>query len=188
MTLVIDNYDSFTYNLVQMIEALGEPTRVVRNDAYDASELLGWAPDRVVISPGPGRPEQAGVSVELIRRLPADVPLLGVCLGHQAVGVAFGGVVGPAPRIMHGKADRIEHDGAGILRGVPNPFLGGRYHSLAVLDVTGTPLRVTAVATDGTVMAIRHTERPIWGIQFHPESILTPEGRRIVANFLEGAA
>jgi anthranilate synthase/aminodeoxychorismate synthase-like glutamine amidotransferase len=188
MTLVIDNYDSFTYNLVQMLEALGEPTHVVRNDAHPVDELLAWTPGRVVISPGPGRPEQAGVSVELVRRLGPEVPVLGVCLGHQAIAVAFGGVVGPAPRLMHGKADRIEHDGTGILRGVPNPFVGGRYHSLAVLDVAGTPLRVTAVASDGTVMAIRHGSRPVFGIQFHPESILTPDGRQILANFLEGAA
>jgi anthranilate synthase component 2 len=185
VTLVIDNYDSFTYNLVQMVEALGEKTVVVRNDAWTVDECLAARPDRVIISPGPGRPESAGISVALIQALPATVPVLGVCLGHQAIALAFGGTVGPAVRLMHGKADRIQHNGEGILAGLSNPFTGGRYHSLAVTDVGPGLLRVTAWASDGTVMAVQHVTRPVYGIQFHPESILTPEGPRLMANFLE---
>jgi anthranilate synthase component 2 len=184
MTLVIDNYDSFTYNLVQLLESLGERTVVVRNDAWSVEQCLERRPDRVVISPGPGRPEEAGISVALIEALPPGVPLLGVCLGHQAIAVAFGGQVGAAVRLMHGKADWVRHDGAGILAGLPNPFPAGRYHSLAVTDVGGTPLQVTATADDGTVMAVQHESRPIYGIQFHPESILTPDGPRLIENFL----
>jgi anthranilate synthase component 2 len=184
MTLVIDNYDSFTYNLVQLLESLGERTVVVRNDAWSVEQCLERRPDRVVISPGPGRPEEAGISVALIEALPPGVPLLGVCLGHQAIAVAFGGQVGAAVRLMHGKADWVRHAGAGILAGLPNPFPAGRYHSLAVTDVGGTPLQVTATADDGTVMAVQHESRPIYGIQFHPESILTPDGPRLIENFL----
>jgi len=184
MTVVIDNYDSFTYNLVQLLESLGEPCRVVRNDAETVEAALGRHPDRVVISPGPGRPEQAGLSLAVIRAAPVSLPILGVCLGHQAIAVAFGGRVGPAVRLVHGKADQIHHAGQGVLAGLPTPFAGGRYHSLAVLGVAGTPLEVTATAEDGTVMAIQHRSRPIFGIQFHPESILTPDGPRVLENFL----
>ncbi|MGC8487261.1 MAG: anthranilate synthase component II, partial [Clostridia bacterium] len=183
LILVIDNYDSFTYNLVQMLEAMGETCLVIRNDARPVAELLALQPDRVVISPGPGRPESAGVSVELVASAPEELPVLGVCLGHQAIGVAFGASVEPAVRLMHGKADDIRHDGGGLLDGVPSPFRGGRYHSLAVSDVRGTPLRVEAVADDGTIMAVRHAARPVFGIQFHPESVLTPVGDRILQNF-----
>jgi anthranilate synthase component 2 len=184
MTLVIDNYDSFTYNLVQLLESLGERTLVVRNDAWTVEACLDRRPDRVVISPGPGRPEQAGISIDLVRALPRFTPVLGVCLGHQAIAVAFGGEVGPAVRLMHGKADMIHHGGHGILAGLPNPFPAGRYHSLAVTRVEETPLAVTATAGDGTVMAVQHQERPVFGIQFHPESILTPNGRQLMENFL----
>lgn len=184
MTLVIDNYDSFTYNLVQLLGILGEPNVVMRNDAMSAEDIAGLDFDHVVISPGPGRPENAGVSVDLIRVLPPTIAVLGVCLGHQAIAVAFGGTVGPAVRLMHGKADLIHHEGQGVLGGLPNPFQAGRYHSLAVTSVAGTPLTVTAFSDDGTVMAIEHAKRPVYGIQFHPESILTPDGRQLLENFL----
>lgn len=183
MILVIDNYDSFTYNLVQLLEAMGETCEVVRNDACSVPELLALSPDHIVISPGPGRPETAGVSVDLVRQAPADVPILGVCLGHQAIGLAFGATVDRAVRLMHGKADDIRHDGCGLLAGVDSPFRGGRYHSLAVTRLEGTPLKVQATADDGTIMAVCHTARPVFGIQFHPESVLTPEGERILDNF-----
>ncbi len=183
MILVIDNYDSFTYNLVQMLEAMGESCLVVRNDAASASELLALEPDRIVVSPGPGRPESAGVSMALVQIAPPTLPILGVCLGHQAIGAAYGARVGRAVRLMHGKADDIRHDGTDILAGMPDPFRGGRYHSLAVTDLEGTSLRVQARAGDGTIMALRHRSRPVFGIQFHPESVLTPEGGRVLDNF-----
>jgi anthranilate synthase component 2 len=184
VTLVIDNYDSFTFNLVQMLEAAGAGCRVVRNDALSVQELIALRPDRVVVSPGPGRPEDAGVTVDLFRALAPSVPTLGVCLGHQALAVALGGSVGPAVRLMHGKADWVHHDGSRLFTGLSSPFEAGRYHSLAVVDVSGTPWRVTAHADDGTVMAMEHPDRPWFGVQFHPESILTPDGARVLENFL----
>ena len=185
VTLVIDNYDSFTYNLVQLLEMLGERTVVVRNDQWTVAQCIAQEPHRVVISPGPGRPEDAGVSVELVRALPPSVPVLGVCLGHQAIAIAAGGQVGPAVRLMHGKADLVRHEGEGLLADLPDPFPAGRYHSLAVTDVEGTLLKVTAHTDDGTVMAIQHAERPVFGIQFHPESILTPDGPTLMRAFLK---
>lgn len=185
MILVIDNYDSFTYNLVQMLGMMGETLRVVRNDAASVEECLALNPERIVISPGPGRPEDAGISVELVRRAGARIPILGVCLGHQAIAVAYGGKVMAACRLMHGKSDRIHHSGRGIFTGMADGFEGGRYHSLAV-DLTGAPdLSIEATSDDGTVMAIAHRRFAVWGIQFHPESILTPEGPRVLKNFLQ---
>lgn len=184
MTLVIDNYDSFTYNLVQLLGALGERSVVVRNDAMTVSQLLDLEKDRVLVSPGPGRPEDAGVTLDLLSALPDTIPVLGVCLGHQAIAVAFGAQVGPAVRLMHGKADEVIHEGRGILAGLPPRFLAGRYHSLSVTDLRKSPLQVIAEASDGTVMAICHQSRPVYGIQFHPESILTPDGKTLMANFL----
>ncbi|MCY0884970.1 MAG: aminodeoxychorismate/anthranilate synthase component II [Firmicutes bacterium] len=188
MTLVIDNYDSFTYNLVQMLgERTGE-VRVVRNDAYTLEELLAWNPACAVLSPGPGTPEAAGMTVAFVRAAAARrLPVLGVCLGHQAIAVAFGGRIVPAPRLMHGKQDRIRHRGEGLLAGLDDGFPAGRYHSLAV-DVAGVPeLIVDGWSDDGTVMSLRHRELPIYGIQFHPESVLTPDGGAIIDRFLAQA-
>ncbi|MEO8475465.1 MAG: aminodeoxychorismate/anthranilate synthase component II [Actinomycetota bacterium] len=185
MILVVDHYDSFTYNLVQLIEKLGYPTEVIKSDAEPAEALVARAPEAVLLSPGPGRPEDAGCFTELLRILPDETPLLGVCLGHQAIGVACGGTVdrtGP----VHGKASRVFHEGRGILEGVSNPFDAGRYHSLVVLrDDLPAELELTAWTEDGLVMAAQHRELPRFGVQFHPESILTPEGPTIVANFLK---
>jgi anthranilate synthase component 2 len=181
--LVLDNYDSFTWNLVQVLQTLDPDVRVVRNDAAPADELLALRPDRIVISPGPGRPEDAGVSCELIAKSGA-VPLLGVCLGHQAIGHVFGGRVRRADVLMHGKTSEVMHEGAGIFAGLENPFTATRYHSLVVerASVPGE-LRVTA-ETDGLVMGLAHRTRPIAGVQFHPESILTTEGPKLLANFV----
>ena len=187
MVLVIDNYDSFTYNLVQYLGELGARLVVRRNDELAVDDVLALAPQRIVISPGPGRPENAGVSVGLIQRFASELPILGVCLGHQAIGLAFGGTVVRAPTLVHGKRSLIEHDGRGIFRGVAAPFGAARYHSLAVSD-QGWPaeLEIAArAAEDGTVMGLRHRRWPVHGVQFHPESVLTGEGRRILRNFLE---
>jgi anthranilate synthase/aminodeoxychorismate synthase-like glutamine amidotransferase len=185
MILVIDNYDSFTYNLVQYLGELGARLRVVRNDALDVDGVAGLAPERIVISPGPGNPEQAGVSLEVIRRLGPTTPILGVCLGHQAIGQAFGATVARARTQMHGKTSDIRHDGRGVFAGLSNPFVATRYHSLVVLaDTVPADLEVTARAEDGEVMGLRHLRHPIEGVQFHPESILTVEGKRLLANFL----
>jgi anthranilate synthase component 2 len=186
MVLVIDNYDSFTYNLVQYLGELGAPVLVRRNDRTTPDEIAAFAPDRILISPGPGRPEDAGITLEVIRRFGVRLPILGVCLGHQAIGMAFGGRVVRAPRPMHGKTSRIEHDATGVLRGVANPFSACRYHSLVVSD-EGWPADLEATARsadDGAVMALRHREWPIHGVQFHPESMLTESGRQILRNFL----
>jgi anthranilate synthase/aminodeoxychorismate synthase-like glutamine amidotransferase len=183
--LMIDNYDSFTYNLVHLFEELGAEVIVRRNDAIDADEAEELAPTHVVVSPGPGRPEDAGASVAIVKRLAADVPILGVCLGHQAIVEAFGGEVGAAQELVHGKATTIDHDGTGIFRDLPQDFLAGRYHSLAATRLP-VSLEVTARAPDGEVMAVRHTELPVDGVQFHPESVLTPEGPRLARNFLDG--
>lgn len=185
MILVVDNYDSFTFNLVQVLQTLHPQVRVVRNDAMTAEEALALAPARIVISPGPGRPEDAGISEELIRRN-EDVPLLGVCLGHQAIGHVFGASIVRAPVLMHGKTSEIRHDGEGIYSGLGNPFVATRYHSLVVERSTVPAcLAITAETSDGVVMGLRHRERPVVGVQFHPESILTLEGERLLANFVE---
>ena len=185
MILVIDNYDSFTYNLVQYLGELGATLQVVRNDALDVDAVARLAPERIVISPGPGNPDQAGVSLEVIRRLGATTPILGVCLGHQAIGQAFGATVARARTQMHGKTSDIRHDGRGVFAGLPNPFVATRYHSLVVLpDTVPADLEVTARAEDGEVMGLRHRRYPVEGVQFHPESILTVEGKRLLANFL----
>jgi anthranilate synthase/aminodeoxychorismate synthase-like glutamine amidotransferase len=185
MILVIDNYDSFTYNLVQYLGELGATLHVARNDALDADGVARLAPERIVISPGPGNPDQAGVSLEVIRRLGPTTPILGVCLGHQAIGQAFGATVARARTQMHGKTSDIRHDGRGVFAGLSNPFVATRYHSLVVLpDTVPADLEVTARAEDGEVMGLRHRRYPIEGVQFHPESILTVEGKRLLANFL----
>jgi anthranilate synthase component 2 len=184
MILVVDHYDSFVYNLVQLVESLGRRTEVVRSDAEPAEALVERRPEAVILSPGPGRPEEAGCFVELLRLLPPETPVLGVCLGHQALGVACGGRVERA-RPVHGKASLVHHDGEGIFEGVRNPFEAGRYHSLVVAREDLPPeLVLTAWTEDGLVMGTRHRELPRFGVQFHPESILTPEGPRIVENFL----
>ncbi len=186
MILVVDNYDSFTYNLVQLLSRLDPDVVVVRNDAESADALLARRPGRIVVSPGPGRPEDAGVSCELIARA-GDVPLLGVCLGHQAIGHVFGGRVVRAAVLMHGKTSEISHGGTGLYAGLPDPFTAPRYHSL-VVDRASVPaeLEVTATTADGTVMGLSHRKRPVFGVQFHPESILTPAGERLLANFVAG--
>ncbi len=187
MILVIDNYDSFTYNLVQYLGELGAQLLVRRNDELAVEDIAELAPERIVISPGPGRPEQAGISVEVIRRFASEIPILGVCLGHQAIGVAFGGTVVRAPVLVHGKRSVVEHDGQGVFRGIAAPFGAARYHSLAVADQPWpAELEISARATDdGTIMGLRHRQWPVHGVQFHPESVLTAEGRRILRNFLE---
>jgi len=183
--LVIDNYDSFTYNLVQLVAASGTEVEVVRNDAADVPSLLARRPDGILLSPGPGRPEEAGVCLALLAARP-KVPLFGVCLGHQALGVAFGAEVGRAPAPRHGKTSWVRHDGGGLFAGLPNPFEATRYHSLDV-KADSLPDEIVAVAwseDDGVVMGMRHRELPYWGVQFHPESVLTVAGPRLVANFL----
>ena len=183
MLLMIDNYDSFTYNLVHLFEELGAEVRVFRNDAITVEEAEALAPTQLVISPGPGRPADAGISVELIRRLGPRVPTLGVCLGHQAIVEAFGGEIGQARALLHGKSSPIEHDGKGVFRGLPAPLEAGRYHSLAALQIPDE-LEVTARTADGEVMGVRHRALPIEGVQFHPESVLTPLGPDLGRNFL----
>ena len=188
MILMVDNYDSFTYNLVQYLwELVGErEVKVVRNDALSVGEILALKPEVIVISPGPGRPETAGVCVELLQKA-AGVPILGVCLGHQALGVAYGARVVRAPQPVHGKTSAIYHQGTGIFRGLANPFVATRYHSLVVdRELLPPQLEVTAWTEDGLIMGLRHRERPHLGVQFHPESYLTQEGKVMLRNFLEG--
>ncbi|MBI2015670.1 MAG: aminodeoxychorismate/anthranilate synthase component II [Candidatus Rokubacteria bacterium] len=186
MILVIDNYDSFTYNLVQYLGELGADPTVVRNDEVDVNAVVAMKPERIVISPGPGTPDQAGVSIDVIRRLGSTTPLLGVCLGHQAIGRAFGATVGRAGKQMHGKTSAISHDGRGVFRGLSNPFVATRYHSLVIYrDTVTDELEITASAEDGEIMGVRHRRHPIEGVQFHPESILTVEGKQLLRNFLE---
>jgi anthranilate synthase/aminodeoxychorismate synthase-like glutamine amidotransferase len=184
--LVIDNYDSFTWNLVQYLGELGGDPEVIRNDETTLEGVRALNPERIVISPGPGTPDQAGISIDVIRRLGPTTPLLGVCLGHQAIGRAFGAAVGRAARQMHGKTSPITHTGRGVFRGLSNPFCATRYHSLVIYpDTVPDDLEVTARADDGEIMGIRHRRYPVEGVQFHPESILTTEGKRLLRNFLE---
>jgi len=185
MILLIDNYDSFTFNLAQYLGELGAPPLVKRNDELTLDEIAALAPTRIIISPGPGRPEGAGISVEVIRRFGQHTPLLGVCLGHQAIGVAFGGQVVRATELMHGKVSPVSHDGKGIFRGISQPFTAGRYHSLAVAAPLPADLEPSARTEDGTVMGLRHRRWPVHGVQFHPESVLTSEGHQMLRNFLE---
>ena len=183
MILLVDNYDSFTFNLYQYLGELGAEVKVVRNDAMSVDEALALEPERIVVSPGPGTPDEAGISVELIRR--ATVPVLGVCLGHQSLGQAFGGAIVRAPKLMHGKTSEIRHDGRGLFAGLPDPFTATRYHSLVVApESVPDCLEVTAWADGGVIMGLRHRERPLEGVQFHPESILTGSGKDLLRNFL----
>jgi len=181
--LMIDNYDSFTYNLVHLFEELGAEVVTVRNDAITVDEAAALAPDRLVVSPGPGRPADAGVSIEVIRRLGETTPTLGVCLGHQAIVEAYGGTVGQARALLHGKASVVTHDGRGVYEDLPDELEVGRYHSLAATEVPDE-LTVTAQTADGEVMGVRHARLPIEGVQFHPESVLTPLGPELARNFL----
>jgi len=187
MVLMIDNYDSFTYNLVQYLGELGEQVRVVRNDEVSVDEVEALAPARVVISPGPCTPSEAGISLGVIDRLAGRVPILGVCLGHQAIGQAFGGKVVRARQVMHGKVSHIRHDGRGVFAGVPNDFIATRYHSL-VVERASLPdcLLVTAESEDGEIMGLRHRSLPVEGVQFHPEALLTEHGHKMLENFLKG--
>lgn len=185
MVLLLDNYDSFTFNLAQYLGELGAPPVVRRNDEITLDEVGEMKPGHIVISPGPGRPEDAGISVELIRRFGPTTPVLGVCLGHQGIGVAFGGQVVRAAQLMHGKTSSIQHDGRGIFRGLQQPFVAGRYHSLVVAEPLPESLEMAAKTEDGTVMGVRHRSFPVHGVQFHPESVLTGEGRQLLRNFLE---
>ena len=187
MVLVVDNYDSFTYNLVQYLGELGADLIVMRNDEIALDDVEAQRPNRIVISPGPGRPEDAGISVDVVRRFGSSIPILGVCLGHQAVGAAFGARIVSAQELVHGKSSEIQHDGKAVFAGIANPFRAGRYHSL-VVSADGLPddLEVSARTVDGTtIMGIRHRTWPVHGVQFHPESVLTDVGKHLLRNFLE---
>ena len=189
MILMLDNYDSFTWNLVQYLGELGAAVQVVRNDATTVDAIASLAPEGIVISPGPCTPNEAGITLELIRRLAGRVPLLGVCLGHQAIGQAFGGRVVRAQRVMHGKVSRVHHDGRGVFAGVPNDFIATRYHSLAIERSTlPGELVVTAESDDGEIMGVRHRRLAVEGVQFHPEALLTEHGHALLRNFLQSAA
>ncbi len=184
MIAVIDNYDSFTYNLVQYLGELGAEVRVFRNDVVTVDELERLSPSHIVISPGPGRPEEAGISGDVIRRFYTDVPILGVCLGHQCIAHVFGGRVERAPRLMHGKTSMIHHTGRGILANLPSPFIATRYHSLIVTEPLPAALELTAFTDEEEVMGVQHRRYPTFGVQFHPESILTRQGKQLLKNFL----
>jgi anthranilate synthase component 2 len=184
MIAVIDNYDSFTYNLVQYLGSLGADIRVFRNDAISSTDLKELAPSHIVISPGPGNPDTAGISTSVVRELGESIPILGVCLGHQCIAAAFGGQVVRASRLMHGKTSLIHHNNHPLFTGLPNPFEAARYHSLLVDPSLPPAIEVIAWTEEGEIMAIRHRQFPIYGVQFHPESILTQEGKRLLANFL----
>lgn len=185
--LLIDNYDSFTYNLYQYLCELGADVEVVRNDQITVAEVAARHPDRIVISPGPCTPAEAGISVDVIRELGSQIPILGVCLGHQAIGAAYGGAVVRAPLVMHGKLSPIYHNGQGVFAGLPSPFLATRYHSLIVRrEDLPDDLEVTAWTEDGLIMGLRHRSQPVEGVQFHPESIMTEGGKQMLANFLAG--
>jgi anthranilate synthase component 2 len=189
MLLMLDNYDSFTYNLVQYLSELGADVRVYRNDAITLDQVAALAPSQIVVSPGPCTPSEAGISVPLIQRFAGKIPILGVCLGHQAIGQAFGGRIVRAQRVMHGKISPVTHDGRGVFKDIPAPFAVTRYHSLAIeRDSLPESLEVTATSDDGEIMGVRHRQHAVEGVQFHPEAILTEHGRRLLANFLEGAS
>jgi anthranilate synthase/aminodeoxychorismate synthase-like glutamine amidotransferase len=186
MILLVDNYDSFTYNLVQMMAAQGADMRVYRNDAITPDEIAAMRPRGIVISPGPCTPREAGVSIAAIRRFSGSLPVLGVCLGHQSIGMAFGATVAGAKRIMHGKTSMVTHDKSPLYRGMKNPFPAGRYHSLAVIRETLPPeLVADATSEDGEIMGMHHVSHQTFGVQFHPESVLTPGGKRLLRNFLQ---
>ncbi len=186
MILMIDNYDSFTYNLVQYFGELGANLEIYRNDAITLDDIKRMKPEKIVISPGPGRPEGAGISLELIKEFSGKIPILGVCLGHQCLGQAFGGKIVRAKNLMHGKTSMIKHNGKEIYKNVENPFEATRYHSLVIEKKTMPKcFAVTASTSDGEIMGMRHKEFPLWGVQFHPESILTKEGKKILGNFLK---
>jgi len=185
MVLILDNYDSFTYNLVHYLGELSVDVRVCRNDEITVRETVAMAPEKIVISPGPGRPDQAGISIDLVRHFAGRIPLLGVCLGHQTLGQVFGGEIVPAPAIVHGKTSLIHHDGRTLFAGLPSPFAATRYHSLTVdRDSLPTCLEISAETEDGAIMGLRHRELAVEGVQFHPESILTTEGKKLLENFL----
>ncbi len=187
MLLMIDNYDSFTYNLVQYFGELGAEVRVFRNDAITLKEIAAMRPAQLVISPGPCSPKEAGISVAAIREFAGQLPILGVCLGHQSIGEAFGGEIVHAHKLMHGKLSPVQHTGQGVFTGLPNPFAATRYHSLAIRrDTLPACLEVTAWTDDGEIMGVRHQEHPVQGVQFHPESIMTEHGHALLRNFLEG--
>src|ERR687896_198510 len=187
MILLIDNYDSFVYNLARYVRELGETPLVRRHDAVTVDEVLSLAPSHIIISPGPCSPREAGISTELVRLVGNRIPVLGVCLGHQCIGAAYGGEIVRAGMPMHGKISRIHHEGAGIFSGLPSPFIATRYHSLVIApDSIGSALRVTATSEDGEIMAVQHAKYPVYGVQFHPESVLTEHGYRRLDHFLHG--
>jgi anthranilate synthase component 2 len=186
MVLMIDNYDSFTYNIVQYFGELGAEVKVYRNDAITLEEIGRLAPQKIVVSPGPSSPEHAGISVDVVKAFAGKFPILGVCLGHQSIGHAFGGKIVRAAQLMHGKTSRVSHNGKDLFKGLPDPFVATRYHSLVIEKASCPPcLEVTATSMDdGEIMGVRHREFPVWGVQFHPESILTREGKKLLGNFL----
>jgi anthranilate synthase component 2 len=187
MLLMIDNYDSFTWNLVQYLGELGADVHVHRNDAITLSEVAAWEPSHIVVSPGPCTPNEAGISVPVIREFAGRIPILGVCLGHQSIGQAFGGRIVRAQRVMHGKLSPVTHDGLGVFAGLPSPFEATRYHSLAIeRDSLPAELEITATAEDGEIMGVRHRQLAVEGVQFHPEAFLTEHGHAMLRNFLEG--
>jgi para-aminobenzoate synthetase component 2 len=186
MIFVLDNYDSFTYNLVQYMGEMGAEMTIRRNDELSVDEVEALAPERILLSPGPCTPQEAGISIELVQRFAGKVPILGVCLGHQAIGAAFGGEVVRAPRLMHGKTSEVEHDGKTVFTGIASPMTCTRYHSLIVSEKNlPAELEVSARTADGTIMGLRHRNYPVEGVQFHPESVLTDDGKRLIRNFLE---
>jgi anthranilate synthase component 2 len=187
MILLIDNYDSFVYNLARYVRELGQTPLVRRHDAISPEEILGLGPSHIIISPGPCSPSEAGISTDVVRRLGPTIPILGVCLGHQCIGAAYGAEIVRAGRPMHGKTSRIHHSGTGLFTGLPSPFQATRYHSLVIAPASVPPeLEITATSEDGEIMAVRHTQFPVYGVQFHPESVLTEHGYRLIDHFLHG--
>ncbi len=186
MILLIDNYDSFTYNVYQYAGSINPDIKVIRNDKITIDEIKKLNPEKIIISPGPGTPDDAGISIDVIKEFGKDIPILGICLGHQCIGQAFGATVSHAKKLYHGKFSMIEHDDSVMFKGLPNPMQAARYHSLAIIDGTVPEfLKVTAKTEDGEIMAVEHKDYPIYGLQFHPESIYTPEGMKLIENFLK---